>query len=186
MVREQTDDWLKLSIVACTLSPERRYSNAQAVLDVLYIRERQRRVQPLVAMGGIGPAVILLAMFLFASRSIQSAVSTTGDNLTARALESDVMSVTILASGVEKELQDRLDELVEVASDLNLRRAIEHAEGTDMDRPWRYSRKFSMRHAARLTIVVRIETASLTQVGSSLTRPVFSDGEIALTPQSSI
>lgn len=112
------------------LEPERRYANAQAVLDVLYIRERQRRVQPLVAMGGIGPAVILLAMFLFASRSIQSAVSTTGDNLTARALESDVISVTILASGVEKELQDRLDELVEVASDLNLRRAIEHAEGT--------------------------------------------------------
>ena len=67
------------------LDPERRYSNAQAVLDVLYIRERQRRVQPLVAMGGIGPAVILLAMFLFASRSIQSAVTTTSDNLTARA-----------------------------------------------------------------------------------------------------
>ncbi|MFT5094998.1 MAG: hypothetical protein ACI93T_003842, partial [Porticoccaceae bacterium] len=113
------------------LDPERRYSNAQAVLDVLYIRERQRRVQPLVAMGGIGPAVILLAMFLFASRSIQSAVTTTGDNLTARALESDVISVTILASGVEKELQDRLDELVDVASDLELRAAIEHSEGTD-------------------------------------------------------
>lgn len=112
------------------LDPERRYSNAQAVLDVLYIRERQRRVQPLVAMGGIGPAVILLAMFLFASRSIQSAVTTTGDNLTARALESDVISVTILASGVEKELQDRLDELIEVASDLNLRKAIEQAEAT--------------------------------------------------------
>jgi len=113
------------------LDPERRYSNAQAVLDVLYIRERQRRVQPLVAMGGIGPAVILLAMFLFASRSIQSAVSTTGENLTARALESDVISVTILASGVEKELQDRLDELIDVASGLELRKAIEHAASTD-------------------------------------------------------
>ncbi|MDA0285029.1 MAG: serine/threonine protein kinase, partial [Planctomycetota bacterium] len=113
------------------LDPERRYSNAQAMLDVLYIRERQRRVQPLVAMGGIGPAVILLAMFLFASRSIQSAVSTTGDNLTARALESDVISVTFLASGVEKELQDRLDELVEVASSLDLRTAIEHSEASD-------------------------------------------------------
>lgn len=117
------------------LDPERRYSNAQAVLDVLYIRERQRRVQPLVAMGGIGPAVILLAMFLFASRSIQSAVSTTGENLTARALESDVISVTILASGVEKELQDRLDELIEVAADPKLRAAIEEAEAANwMDR----------------------------------------------------
>jgi eukaryotic-like serine/threonine-protein kinase len=113
------------------LDPERRYSNAQAVLDVLYIRERQRQVQPLVAMGGIGPAVILLAMFLFASRSIQSAVSTTGENLTARALESDVISVTILASGVEKELQDRLDQLVEVAADPKLRAAIEQAESTN-------------------------------------------------------
>lgn len=111
--------------------PERRYSNAQAVLDVLYIRERQRQVQPLVAMGGIGPAVILLAMFLFASRSIQSAVTTTGDNLTARALESDVISVTILASGVKKELQDRLDELVEVASDPDLRAAIEQADASN-------------------------------------------------------
>lgn len=113
------------------LDPERRYSNAQAVLDVLYIRERQRRVRPLVAMGGIGPAVILLAMFLFASRSIQSAVTTTGVNLTGRALESDVMSVSILASGVEKELQDRLDELIDVASSLKLREAIEHAESSN-------------------------------------------------------
>lgn len=112
------------------VDPERRYSNAQAVLDVLYIRERQRRVKPLVALGGIGPAVILLAMFLFASRAIQSAVDTTGANLTARALESDVLSVSILASSVEKELHDRMDELDAVASALELRHAIEASETT--------------------------------------------------------
>jgi eukaryotic-like serine/threonine-protein kinase len=97
--------------------PEKRYANAQAVLDVLYLRERQRRVQPLVALGGILPGLLLFAMFLFASNAMTSAVVTAEENLTKRALESDLMSVNILAESVQHELEDRIDELQQVAKD---------------------------------------------------------------------
>jgi len=112
--------------------PERRFANAQAVLNALEQRDRQRRNRPLVALGGIGPALILLAMFLFASNAMDSAVRTAEDNLTSRALESDVMSVRILASSVQRELQDRMDELEDVAADRTLVAAMEACR----DRSW--------------------------------------------------
>lgn len=96
--------------------PQLRYPNAQAVLDELSARDRQRRVRPLVALGGIGPGLILLAMFFYAMNATDSAVELAAENLTARALESDEMSVSILARSVELELQDRTDELIRVAS----------------------------------------------------------------------
>ena len=96
--------------------PQQRYPNAQAVLDELRARDRQRRVRPLVALGGIGPGLILLAMFFYAKNATDSAVELAAANLTARALESDEMSVSILARSVELELQDRTDELLRVAS----------------------------------------------------------------------
>ncbi|MBI1311984.1 protein kinase [bacterium] len=110
------------------VNPEQRYSNAQQVLDALKLHERRRRNRPLVALGGIGPGVILLAMFFFAANAMNSAVRTTEENLTSRALESDVLSVGILARSIDHELQDRMDELVDIAADDRLRQAIEAAE----------------------------------------------------------
>jgi serine/threonine protein kinase len=109
------------------VNAEQRYSNAQQVLDALKLHERRRRNRPLVALGGIGPAVILLAMFFFAANAMNSAVRTAEENLTSRALESDVLSVGILARSIDRELQDRLDELVDVADSERLRTAIEAA-----------------------------------------------------------
>ena len=108
--------------------PEKRYANAQAVLDVLYLRERQRRVQPLVALGGILPGLLLFAMFLFASNAMTSAVETAEKNLTLRALESDLMSVNILAKSVQIELEDRIEELKAVAADEEFLQAVAEAE----------------------------------------------------------
>ena len=110
------------------LNPEHRYSNAQQVLDALKLHERRRRNRPLVALGGIGPGVILLAMFFFAANAMNSAVRTAEENLTSRALESDVLSVGILARSIDRELQDRLDELVDVAADDSLQAAVESGD----------------------------------------------------------
>lgn len=110
------------------VNPEHRYSNAQQVLDALKLHERRRRNRPLVALGGIGPGVILLAMFFFAANAMNSAVRTAEENLTSRALESDVLSVGILARSIDRELQDRLDELVDVAADDALRSAVESGD----------------------------------------------------------
>ena len=113
------------------VDPSRRYANAQQVLDHMLLRERQRRLRPLVALGGIGPGLILLAMFFFASNAMDSAVETAEHNLTSRALESDVMSAGILAQSIEREIQDRLDELTTVASDPLLRQAIEESSSSN-------------------------------------------------------
>lgn len=105
--------------------PQQRYPNAQAVLDELAARDRQRHLRPLVALGGIGPGLILLAMFFYAMNATDSAVEVAEANLTARALESSEMSVSILARSVELELQDRTDELVRVAANPDLISAVE-------------------------------------------------------------
>lgn len=110
------------------VDPDQRYSNAQQVLDAIKQHERRRRNRPLVALGGIGPGVILLAMFFFAANAMNSAVQTAEENLTSRALESDVLSVGILARSIDRELQDRMDELVDVAAEESVRHAIEAAE----------------------------------------------------------
>lgn len=115
-----------------SLSPERRYANAQAVLDVLYIRDRQRRMRPLVALGGIGPALLLVAMFFLTTNLMHSAVESTQENLRERAIETDVMSANIVARSVDRELQARLAELATVANDRLLRSAIE----VSLDRDW--------------------------------------------------
>ncbi len=107
------------------VNSERRYANAQAVLDVLYLRDRQRRLRPLVAIGGIGPGLLLIAMFFLTTDLMNRSVETAQENITELALESDVMSANILALGVDRELQSRLAELVQVASDSLLRSAIE-------------------------------------------------------------
>ncbi len=107
--------------------PQKRYPNAQAVLDVLEIRERQRSRRPLIALGVVGPGLLMLAMIPIVGNAMRNAVQTAEQTLTERALESDVVSVKILASSVERELEDRMSELVEIAADPELRAAIEAA-----------------------------------------------------------
>lgn len=114
------------------INPERRYANAQAVLDVLYIRDRQRRMRPLVALGGIGPALLLVSMFFLTTNLMHSAVESTEENLRERAIETDVMSANVVARSVDRELQARMAELVTVASDRLLRSALE----ASLDRDW--------------------------------------------------
>jgi eukaryotic-like serine/threonine-protein kinase len=107
------------------INPERRYGNAQAVLDVLYIRDRQLRVKPLVALGGFLPGLLLLAMFFFAANAMNSAVQTAEKNITARALESDEVASSILASSLKREVEGRMDELRKIAADPRLTSAIQ-------------------------------------------------------------
>ena len=54
-------------IVDHCLEPNRdkRFPNAQAVLDALEQRERARSFRPLLALGGLGPVLLMLALGLF-------------------------------------------------------------------------------------------------------------------------
>ena len=115
-----------LDVVARCLQPdpERRYANAQAVLDVLYIRDRQLSVKPFVALGGFLPGLLLFAMFVFTANSMTSAVNTAEQNLTRRAQESNAQAANILAESIDREIAERFDQLQQLASDETLRREI--------------------------------------------------------------
>jgi serine/threonine protein kinase len=108
--------------------PARRFANAQAVLDKLTARERYRARRPLILMGLLLPAVLMLALLPFALDALHAALSTTHSNLIRRALESDALSVNLLADGIERELNHRLSDLESVAENEEVRAAIlEHA-----------------------------------------------------------
>jgi len=98
------------------LDPEDRFPNAQSVLDAFDGRDRHRARRPLIALGGILPLVLMVAMFLFGLSATNDAVATAQRNLITRAIESDTVSARIMARGVERELEGWTQELREVAA----------------------------------------------------------------------
>ncbi len=112
------------------VDPQKRYPNAQAVLDTLELRDRQRSRRPLIVLGGVGPALLLVAMFLFALDGMQTYRQAARDKMTQRALQGAAVTVEILASSIESMLEDRLLETVDIAADLPLRAAIQSSEVT--------------------------------------------------------
>lgn len=107
--------------------PHKRYPNAQAVLDELEVRDRNRSRRPLVALGVVVPALLLAFLAPFAKNVMQEAVQTAQQTLTQRALESDSLTARILARSLARDLEDRKFELVRTASDLNLRKQLTEA-----------------------------------------------------------
>ena len=104
--------------------PAKRFPNAQAVLDRLSARERFRARRPLVLLGLVLPLLLLLGIAPLANQAMRDAVDTTQSSLTRRALESDVLSVNLLAEGIKRDLDDRLTELETIAADDDLRQAV--------------------------------------------------------------
>src|SRR5690606_34736943 len=54
-------------------NPDRRFNNAQAVLDALDARARRQAQTPLVVFGAVGPIVLLAVMAVFALLTYQTA-----------------------------------------------------------------------------------------------------------------
>ncbi len=104
--------------------PTKRFPNAQAVLDRLTARERFRARRPLILLGLILPLLLLLFLVPLAIEAMRDAVRTTQENLTRRALESDALSVSLLADIIDREVEDRRRELENVASDKDFREAV--------------------------------------------------------------
>ena len=104
--------------------PSKRFPNAQAVLDKLTGRERFRARRPLILLGLILPLLLLLCIVPLAIKTMNDAVSTTQENLTRRALESDVLSANLLADSINRELEDRRHELETLAKDIRLREEV--------------------------------------------------------------
>ncbi|HEX6984870.1 MAG TPA: serine/threonine protein kinase [Planctomycetaceae bacterium] len=107
--------------------PAERYRNAQAVLDAFEARDRYRSRRPLVALGLIGPILLLGAMTPLFLTTMRNAEFTAKSNMVERALESDALAAQLLARSLKRELEERTDGLERVAADEDLRRAVETA-----------------------------------------------------------
>jgi eukaryotic-like serine/threonine-protein kinase len=103
------------------VDPKTRFPNAQAVLDRLHLRERQRARRPLLLTGFLLPVLLILALLPMALVALRTAVTTSRSTVIARALESDALSVHLLANSLRRELEDRLTELQIIANDPQVR-----------------------------------------------------------------
>ncbi|REJ72612.1 MAG: serine/threonine protein kinase [Planctomycetota bacterium] len=110
-------------------NPEDRLPNAQVVLDRLERREEVQAKRPLIALGFLGPVLLLFAMSWIAWSYVPRAVGKAGDHLAERALAGDEISAVILADSIHRELRARRQRLEEVASTQAVRTMIREAEG---------------------------------------------------------
>lgn len=102
--------------------PKRRYRNVQAVLDALKKRESSRARRPLLILGAVGPAVLLVVMTLFAWRGFEAAVSRSTDALTKRALESNGFAAQFVSETVARRIERRWEILSKAAEDPEIQR----------------------------------------------------------------
>jgi len=113
------------------IDPNKRFPNAQAVLESLELRDRLRARRPLLTLGVVGPIFLLLAMMFGLRMALHTTVEQTQATITERAIESDVLPTRILARSLKRDLDDRKAELVQIAADMTLN--IGHKDLLDAD-----------------------------------------------------
>jgi hypothetical protein len=98
------------------LAPEDRYPNAQAMLSALLARDAERARRPLLLLGALGPALLLLVMLLVGAQVLRTAVGTSRKALTRRALESGRFAARFVAETAAREVDRRWGALEEEAA----------------------------------------------------------------------
>lgn len=150
--------------------PAKRFPNAQAVLDRLTARERFRAQRPLILLGLILPFLLLTCLGVLSLQTMRDAVNTTQENLIRRALESDVLSVNLLADGINRDLEDRRHDFEVLADDRELREAVgEFATRPASERGplWKLLDKSKLESDERLKELGRLVDASWFLLDSS-------------------
>ncbi|MFK7777950.1 MAG: serine/threonine protein kinase [Gimesia sp.] len=104
--------------------PEKRFPNAQSVLTSLLQREQQRARRPLIALGIIVPLLLIIGLIPVAGAALNQMVSQVRESLSERVLKSDLIAASILSKNVERELQDRQDQLEDLADKTLLRKLL--------------------------------------------------------------
>ncbi len=118
-------------------SASRRYPNAQAVLDALDARTLRHARRPLLILGAVGPALLLIVMTLFAWTSFGTAVSNSDTLVTEGVLESNRFAAEFVADAVAREIDLRWQVLGQVAAGPGFQQALEEATGQPRDHPQR-------------------------------------------------
>ncbi|MCA9095223.1 MAG: protein kinase [Planctomycetaceae bacterium] len=115
------------------IDPEKRFPNAQAVLDALISRDRHRNRQPLLIIGTVVPVMLLLGFGTLGSQAFEASVRAASESLLGRALETDAVAARILAHSLQRELENRSAELQKVALDTRVALALKEEQHL----PWK-------------------------------------------------
>lgn len=97
------------------VDPEKRYPNAQAVLDTLVLRDRSRARRPLITLGIVGPSILLVCMAWMIFAMLDKTGSDASELMMKRAMESDILSARIVAQSLNRDLGERERELSDLA-----------------------------------------------------------------------
>lgn len=125
--RKDVDRPLAELIDRClAINPDDRFPNVQSVLDALDEREARRDRRPLVLLGMIGPALLVLLMGLAAWRGLDTAVEQSDEALTATALENNRFAAELAAVAASGELEKRFRAVEQVAESPSFRRVMVH------------------------------------------------------------
>jgi hypothetical protein len=106
------------------VDPERRFRDAGAVLAALEQRERRRRQRPLVLFGMFAPVVLLLCMAGLAIWGAESFVAQCQESLVARLEKSDQYTARLIATVLERELDERKEAIETFARQKEVRAAL--------------------------------------------------------------
>ncbi len=104
--------------------PDDRFPTVQAVLDALAARQRRRSQRPLLLLGTVGPALLLLVVSLFFWQGFSAALRQSDLALTDRAVESNRFAAQYVARTVAEELQRRWAAVNRVARSEEVRQAL--------------------------------------------------------------
>lgn len=119
------DKMLAAIIDRClAVDPEHRYANVQEVLDALDSRASRLARRPMMVLGAIGPALLLLVVAWSAWRGFGSAVIRSEDALTRRALASNNFAAEYVAKTAAYELERRCQLVDGVAESRGFRRHV--------------------------------------------------------------
>ncbi len=109
------------------LNRDQRFANVQAVLDALSARQLRRARWPLVLLGAIVPAAVLLVMSLFAWWSFDLMLDESDDSLQTAFLESNSFNAKLVAEKVTNALETRYAQVEEIASSSRFQAILESA-----------------------------------------------------------
>jgi len=104
--------------------PQKRLPNVQAVLAALDLRDARRARRPMMVLGAIGPALLLLIVTWFAWQGFSAAVRQSNDALTQGALDRNRFAAQYVAQAAGKELERRYQAVEQVAASPQFRQML--------------------------------------------------------------
>ncbi|MGQ9505656.1 MAG: protein kinase domain-containing protein [Thermogutta sp.] len=105
--------------------PNQRFPNIQSVLVALDTWAAKRARRPLVVLGFVGPALLLLVFALFTWRGFSTTVKRSRETLIHRALENNQLMAQYVADLAGKELRRRFEAVDQLASSARFQELIQ-------------------------------------------------------------